>query len=691
MRVRLQLSVALAFTVLTVVVLGVAVGSFYSGNRSLAIRTAQTEMAEAQAQSNRALIAQVAPVIRIVGRVVQFATDFPEEIGTRRGFDLIRAEFAEVDTVYSVFIADATDGRFAQVARIMPGMTTFSVNRVPVPERAARAYRLIRGSGDARVDSIRFVDATGQELGGSAFPSDFDARKRPWYAAALEDENAVISEIYTFPSSGKPGVTFSNRFLDKAGQVRGVVGVDMSLDSLASLLASIRVDGVGEIFMVDSRTGEFIASSESPGADGTRPLTEAALARWDRTNGAFFQLAQTGVRHGYMVSIQNASPFLGVQPIMGVIVPAEHFVGGIAATTRQVLGLSLIVALVAVASTMLLSRLLSASLQQVSTEARRISRFDLGGAFTLQSRITEVEELASAMRSMKNSLTSFGAYVPKDVVRSLVAAGGTVAVGGVSRDVTLMFSDIEGFTRKSEALPPEVAMRDLSRYFEAMAHAVVSHGGTVDKYIGDAVMAIWNAPGEVADHAAAACRGALACRAAEAALNAKGEGAIFPTHTRIGLHADRVVVGNVGSSDRLQYTAIGGAVNLASRVEGLNKAYGTSILATQAVVERVGDRFVFREVDLVSPAGTTRPVALFELLGGAGSVDDAVLRDLEGWTRALSAFRQREWQRAAAGFAALRGGTTADRLVQLYLDRCARYTEAPPDDAWNGVTALKEK
>jgi adenylate cyclase len=691
MRIRLQFSVALVFSGLTVIVLGATVGWFYWGNRTLAMRTALGEMAEALAQSDRALAQQVAPVVRVVARVAQFATDFPEDIGSRRGHDLIRAEFAEVDSVYSVFVADRSTGRFSQVARVLPGMQAFGVDQVPVPAGAAQVHRLISDVQGTPMDSLQFVDAAGRVLGRSLLPSEFDATSRPWYAAALTDARVVVSEIYTFSSSGRPGVTFSNRFLDAAGQVRGVVGVDMSLDSLATLLGSVRVDGVGEVFMVDAGSGALVATSETAGAADAHPLTEAAMALWDGTDGTVFRVDVPGVRRGYLVSMKRLTPVLNAQPIMGVIVPTDHVVGGIATTTRQALAVSALVGLLALAATVLLARLLGASLRQVSDEAGRISAFDLSGAFTLQSRIAEVAELGAAMRAMKNSLASFGAYVPKEVVRSLVASGGNVAVGGTAREVTLMFSDIEGFTRKTESLPPEVTMRDLSRYFSAMSAAVASTGGSVDKYIGDAVMAIWNAPGAVADHVAAACRGALACHAAEAALNAQGDGALFPVRTRIGLHCDRVVVGNVGSADRLQYTAIGGAVNLASRVEGLNKVYGTAILATGAVVERAGAGFVFREVDLVSPAGTTRPVALYELVGAAGQVDAAVLRDVEAWAAALGRYRARDWAAAAAGFAALQGGPAGARLVALYLDRCARLAAAPPGEGWTGVTVLSEK
>lgn len=696
MKIRLQVSVAVTFAVLTALVLGLTVSLFFANNRDLAIRTAGDAMADAQQRSEAALVAEVTPVIRVVATAARFAGDFPDEIGTRRGFDMLAAEFEALAHVYGVFVALDADGQFAQVARIAPGTAVFGPDKVPVPEGAVLVHRLVGGSAAARTDRMQFLAADGTVLRTVTRPSTFEPRERPWYADALVDANTVVSPVYVFASSGQPGVTMSNRFAGPDGAVRGVVGVDMSLGTLDDLLAEIRVDGVGEIFLLD-RAGRLVASSEAAGGAGQIPVTEAALAqaqsagRDRRLGAATVQFAMPGVWRGYLLSMAPMAPLLGTVPTLGVIVPTEHYVGGIAATTRRVLAMSAGVGLAAMAAVFLLARLLSQSLRRVSDEARRISAFDLGGQFEMRSRITEVDELGSAVANMKSSLGSFAAYVPKDVVRSLVASGGRVAVGGTSREVTLMFSDIEGFTRKSEALPPEVAMRDLSRYFEVMAAAVAATGGSVDKYIGDAVMAIWNAPGEVADHAAAACRGALACHAAEAALNAQWAGAIFPTHTRIGLHTDRVVVGNVGSADRLQYTAIGGAVNLASRVEGLNKVYGTSILATQAVVDRVAGAFVFREVDLVSPAGTTRPVALHELIGEAGQVDAAVLRDVEAWGAALAAFRRCDWAGAGVAFAALRGGVCGDRLVTLYLDRCAAFAAAPPGDGWNGVTVLNSK
>jgi adenylate cyclase len=186
--------------------------------------------------------------------------------------------------------------------------------------------------------------------------------------------------------------------------------------------------------------------------------------------------------------------------------------------------------------------------------------------------------------------------------------------------VTLLFSDIVSFTAITEKADPTLVMRYTSRYFAAMSHEIMIHSGTVDKFIGDAIMAIWNAPADDPDHAANSCAAALAFQRANQRLNAEFAREGWPVYrTRIGLHTGEAVVGNIGSEDRMNYTALGATVNLAARLEGLNKNYGTSILVSSAIKERVGDRFLFRSVDRISPKGFAETFAIYELRGERGA------------------------------------------------------------------------
>lgn len=696
MKVRLHVSVAVSFTLLLAVVLLVSTGTFFFNNRALAIKTAQTAMADARAQSDLALIGVIDPVHRVIAATAELIAAFPETALDRRALHILDAQISGLDQISGAYVGYAQDGEYLQVARLAPGDEVFGDAQTPVPPEAARVLRLVTVEDGGRREQLVFLSEAGQDVLSTVGPATFDPTTRPWYAGAARSEGPVISPIYTFVGTGRFGVTLSRRILADDGRLLGVAGADMSLQAMTETLARIRVDDVGEIFLVDPR-GRLITSSEHLGGAAETPLTDAAMQAAAGRDAGFFRFTMPDTNDRYLVSIAPASQMLNARPMLGVIVPERHFTGAIVETTLLVLQLSGVIAVLAVLSTVWLARLLSKPLTLVAEEARRISAFDLSGDFRLSSRIVEVANLGAAVANMKNSLISFGAFVPREVVRAIVSDGGHVAVGGAEREVTLMFSDIEGFTAKSEHLSPESVMRDLSQYFQTMEDVVSRHGGTVDKYIGDAVMALWNAPTEDPAHAERACRAALACRAAERALGSgPGGESLFPTRTRFGLHCDRVIVGNVGSASRLQYTALGGAVNLASRIEGLNKTFGTDILATQAVVDRVGGRFLFRPVDHVSPAGTTRPVALYELMcelapDAENPATTALLAEVDAWCTALTLYRARDWQAARIAFAALREAGPPVRLTQLYLDRTALFQTDPPPPDWDGVHVFTEK
>src|SRR5262249_17356976 len=200
-----------------------------------------------------------------------------------------------------------------------------------------------------------------------------------------------------------------------------------------------------------------------------------------------------------------------------------------------------------------------------------------------------------SLERAKTALRAMGKYVPVELVRQLFAHNEEPAPGGALRDVTLLFTDIEGFTSITETLAPQRLAEALGHYLEAMTRAVHGEGGTVDKFIGDAVMALWNAPVECADHPVRACRAALACVRPTGELYASPAGqGLAPWRTRLGLHRGEVTLGHFGAPDRLSYTALGDGVNLAARLEGLNKQYGTTILVTAAVQEAARGQFTFR-------------------------------------------------------------------------------------------------
>jgi adenylate cyclase len=181
--------------------------------------------------------------------------------------------------------------------------------------------------------------------------------------------------------------------------------------------------------------------------------------------------------------------------------------------------------------------------------------------------------------------------------------------------VTILFTDVRNFTGIAEAANPDVLMRQTSRHFAALTEAFLAEGGTIDKFIGDAVMVFWNAPHWQPEHAERACRAALSAKMASEALNAQFEAEGLPAFvTRFGIHLGDAVVGNVGSTERMEYTVLGSSVNLASRLEGLNKEYGTTILVSDAVRKRVEHRFRFKAIASVIAKGMTIETRVYELI-----------------------------------------------------------------------------
>jgi adenylate cyclase len=337
---------------------------------------------------------------------------------------------------------------------------------------------------------------------------------------------------------------------------------------------------------------------------------------------------------------------------------------------------------------------ISRPLSQLAREADAIARLDLAAPIQVRSHITEIARLASTMDGMKSALRVFGAYVPRSLVAKLMAEGDAAKLGGTRRSISVMFSDIEGFTTLAEDLPPEELMQIASAYFEDLTAELLRCQATIDKYIGDAVMALWNAPQDDLSHASNACEAALRARLLTERLCERFAARGWPRlHTRFGVHTGDAIVGNVGSSDRMSYTAIGSMVNLASRLEGMNKAYGTQILISEATRRAAGHVFVSRPVDLVLVKGSAQPVELHELLGYliVDRPEDTPLvahprlvAGLAAWQRMINAYRAGQFDTASAALADA-DLPPDDHLGCLYAERISALCAGAPKD-WTPVT-----
>ncbi len=283
---------------------------------------------------------------------------------------------------------------------------------------------------------------------------------------------------------------------------------------------------------------------------------------------------------------------------------------------------------------------------------------------------------------------AFERYVGSEVADLLAREPERLGLGGEKRDVSILFTDIRGFSTIAEHMEPEALAELLTEHLGAQTRIVFAHEGFLDKYIGDAVMAFWGAPLDVPDHARRACGAALDIAAAMPKLRAEWEARGWPeVHVGIGVDTGEAVVGNFGSALRFSYTAISDHVNLASRLEGLNKVYGTQILVTEDTRRAIGDEFVCREIDYVRVKGKQQPVVVYELL--CRRTDDAGGRAAHiagAFTQAFMAYRRRRFGDAISALEAVRtnhdGG---DPALDRFVARCRALVADPPGDGWDGV------
>ena len=294
---------------------------------------------------------------------------------------------------------------------------------------------------------------------------------------------------------------------------------------------------------------------------------------------------------------------------------------------------------------------------------------------------TALVAYATARQRARQTRAMFAQYVPPEVVSRLIAQPELLRLGGETREVTLLFTDLANFTTLSEQLSAEQTVEVLTGYFNAMTPIIHATGGTVDKFIGDAVMAFWGAPLADARHAEHAVRAAIAMQQAMEPLVARLHARGLPgIHMRIGLHTGRVVVGNVGSTQRFSYTAIGDAVNLAARLEGANKAFGTGILVSGATAAQLPADIALRPLDDVIVKGKSEPVRVFT------PCDDAELCRLA--RAALDAFHARAWDAAEEHLRTLLARQPGDLAAQRLLGRITEARSLAPGTPWSAAVAL---
>jgi adenylate cyclase len=552
---------------------------------------------------------------------------------------------------------------------------------------------------------LRFIERTME-------PSTFSSLNQPWYRKAAKAEHTVWTQSSEFPDRHQPAISISGQLIlfDK---FVGIINVTIELGRISRFLSGLHVGQSGTVAVIDG-AGSIIASPEpaefkAEASGMMRSLMSVDAATSPLLAVAHGALAANRVSLAELKAARPLPPFraadgavyfVSLSPLdfrdwsVVTIVPEKDFLANIDRNTQRLIyGLAVFTLLMIVAAILLADRLIGRPLIRIARELRHIEGFRLDRITRIASPLRELDDLSASMMQMAQGLTSFQKYLPTELVRTLVSQGIEARPGGQQRTLTVLFSDLAGFTSLSERLGPGI-VPVLTAYLSAASRAIVEQDGTIDKFIGDAVMAFWGAPLPNERHAEAACRAALACRRAVAGIQAPGEaGAPQALGLRIGINTGAMLVGNIGSEERLNYTVIGDTVNLASRLEAVNKPYGTDIIVGEATRWAAGAAIVVRELDTVAVYGRMEGTAIFELLAMADEPDAAQCR---GWVAlyeaGLAAYRERRWDEAIEVLTrAAAARTGGDRPADLLIARCRALLDDRPPANWTAITVMGSK
>lgn len=533
--------------------------------------------------------------------------------------------------------------------------------------------------------------------------------KSSWFLQAFKDNKPKMSLPISFVFGGA-GLVVSYPVIDDKTKVhQGLVGLNIDLEKVSGLLQGLVMGNTKSLWLVN-KEGYCLASSkfEDSFVLSKKGLTPKKLLQINQAWGLSFHAFlknpnitwenEDKTRELFFTPIDieaHEFPFLnGV--FLAIYKGNDYRRLGFYASQAET---AILVGCVIVVLSILLTVLVAHISRPVKFVAQALGAFEQMRFQVMPykpSYFYEIDRIGQAFSNVSRALSSFGKFVPITLVRQLMGAQQEALLGGTEERVTIMFSDIQEFTNISEKLTPQDLVANLSEYFQECTRVIQDNQGTLDKYIGDAVMAFWGAPYKDAFHVVHACQAVLGCHSRLKQMNSAWEKLGKPPFkSRFGLCTGSVIVGNFGSADRFQYTVIGDSVNLASRLESLNKVYGTLILVDEETYLKAKDYFVFRVVDKVAVKGKDKGVLIYELLcalddssqAGGGYLFDLALY----MEQAFSCYQQREWSRALKRYRFIYQSFHEDSVAELFMARCEHFLQNPPGDDWDGITRMQTK
>lgn len=615
---------ALVMVALLLAVSGMLIALDYYRARNAAINAAELHMSNFEDRLISRMQALSGDTSAVVNLIVSIANSFLAPPSDRIGdkVTILRAALSrspQIDGVYAGY----PDGGFFHAVNLSSTDWRKALNP---PAFATMAVRILEpGAGKPRARVI-FYDGAGKQLSERSIAAwSYDPRQRPWYRAAVGGTGPIATGPYSMATTRSLGMTISQ---SHKGNPEIVVGADVVLDRVTRFIASERLTPSAIAFVVDPDKKllmhsdpaimRAIAASKDERDFDTANLHDPLLAAIKANPPDLDKMSTFDVdgRRWVVMGTEVNSAILFAGHIAVIAAPVDELMAPARAGLYQGLILSTGIVVLSVLSALLLAHLITKSLHQLTNSANRLQDLDFSTPIDVPTRVNEIATLGNAMNKARDAIFTFGLYVPKELVRKGMESGEFSGRNARRQEVTAIFTDIYDFTTISEQHSPEEVVSMLSEYFDILNETVNEHGGTIIQFLGDSIFAMWNAPAPDPNHAENACRGALAMKERLDIFNEKQRSGGRPEfRTRFGIHTGPAVVGSVGANDRLQYTAMGDSINVASRLEGMNKSYSTWILASSAVVAQCRDKILFRPLGQAQAKGRSTALELFEVIG----------------------------------------------------------------------------
>lgn len=719
--VRLRISISTLFLCLILPSSAIFVYYVYQTNYEIYKKNAVELIISHNSQTANHLVALLDPISDSLLALAKQLRDDSSLFETNRFHDTMLLHLDNNPNLVSIFTA-SDRGSFHQVQRMGDSMVID--NRVSpakakynfwVADRSAAAFNLPKaiGQGDADKDAARPDKAKALPAVNSVFSfyenrdvlldqfvvsNNYDPRERPFYkemvanvlkASEIERERLVMSEEpYISTSTKRPTINISAPVIIK-NKIRGMVGESFELDTISSFLKSIQFSKNSVTYIIDSQGNIIVAT----GPDAEHRILENALvkrnlteSKLDATRQAFgqrkannelrFEFQDPITKKLYLAHFSYFPNGFNSDWEVFTLAPVGDFMEGLNDINRNLIFYVGLACLLLVILTYILSRTISRPIEILTNEIRNL--LDFKPQPVVRSNILEIKILSSTVKKLRSTLHAFTSYVPRDLVKDLLKSGNTITLGGESRYLTIMFTDLQDFSSISEVTPTRSLLKCVSAYLELVTYAVKEESGTVDKFIGDSVMAFWGAPLFDQNHAYHACVTAVKSQRRMALLNQRlvSEG-LPPLTVRIGIHSDAVLVGNIGSPERMSYTVMGDGVNIASRLEGINKEFGTRTCISLATFKEAGERLWTRPIDVITVKGRKGGVTVFELVGIRNHDDETNVdqrgQDLcEATQKAFMHFSQKQYAEATTQYQEI-ADKFNDNVARIMVRKCQQY------------------